>query len=83
LELSEAFHEFQNGHHEQEKGLFARLSIFDLDVFLLSASSLYRYAKKMPIKIDVKYQYEKSDSSFHPGELLTLRFQEGNNREGD
>jgi len=35
------------------------------------------------IKIDVKYQYEKSDSSFHLGELLTLRFQEGNNREGD
>jgi len=67
LELSEAFHESHNGHHEQVKGLFARLSIFDRGVFLLSASSLYSYAKKMPIKIDVKYQYEKSDSSFHLG----------------
>jgi hypothetical protein len=37
----------------------------------------------MPINIDVKYQYEKSDSIFHLGELLTLPFQEGNNREGD
>jgi hypothetical protein len=81
--MSEAFHESQNGHHERVKGLFTRLSIFDLDVSLLSLSSLYSYAKKMPIKVDVKYHYEKSGSIFHLGELLTLPFQEGNNREGD
>jgi len=83
LELSDTFHESQNEHHEQVKGLFTRTSIFDLDGFLLSTSSLYNNAKKIPIKINVKYQYEKPDSIFHPGWLLTLRFQEGNNREGD
>jgi hypothetical protein len=80
--MSEAFHECENGHHERLKGLFARLSIFDCDVFLY-LSSLYSYAKKMPIKIDVKYHYEKSDSISHLWELLTLSFQEGNTREGD
>jgi len=83
LELSEAFYESHNGHYERVKGLFTKLSIFDLDVFLLSASSLYSYAKKMPITNDVKYQYEKSGSSFHLGELLTLQFQGGNNRGRD